>query len=234
MDETHVNPTRAQVTHAEAPLPFIVVKTAGGWLVKATPVIASRKRIAAQASGAPSLKATWTGDNDSKLGKAEVFGRFEFQPPADFAPGRTSAAMAAWESPARGDAPGTQLIAMVQDVDPDNPPKNADDAAREALSGVEFKFTPGGPQPQYDEWAVSAFERGKIDGVAFVRARWAGIRSNNAPEKFRGRKMHGIFYLTLEGGRVQWFLAQDFEPYYHESLHECESAILRMRSTAGK
>jgi hypothetical protein len=231
LDEDHVNATRAQVTHDDAPLPFIVVKTQHGWLVNAGPLIDGRRRAAELSKGKASLNGTWTVDADFKAGDAKGVGPFELRPPADYSLKAESDMLVAWEGAVRADSPRAQLMAMVQTVDPPDAPKTGEDAAEQVLSGVQFRNATDGAKPQYDHWTVSGFERGEIGGVSFIRARWAGIRNANSPAKFRGLKMHGVIYVTLDGSRTVTFIAQDFEPYYRESSRACQSAILQMRRT---
>lgn len=75
-------------------------------------------------------------------------------------------------------------------------------------------------QEQRSEWKRTETEKGKINGVPFVRAYWSG----KEPE--RKVKMRGFAYLTIDGERIIQINSQDVEPHAEDALKLAEAAAL--------
>jgi hypothetical protein len=72
-------------------------------------------------------------------------------------------------------------------------------------------------------WTRTPTERGRINGLPFVRTYWSGISST------LGRKMHGFWYLTRDGQTLVMLMSQDAEPGYQEPLKLAEAAALTFK-----
>jgi hypothetical protein len=73
------------------------------------------------------------------------------------------------------------------------------------------------------DWQQSPFERGTINGLAFLRARWSGTEPN------KGWKMHGLVFTTLNDTTFVQISTQDVEPNDKEALKISEAAAFTFK-----
>jgi hypothetical protein len=74
-------------------------------------------------------------------------------------------------------------------------------------------------------FARTPTQRGEINGVPFVRARWtrlAGTRRN-------ARSTHGFSYVAERGSQLIWISASDVSPHYASTLKPAEAAALTLQ-----
>ena len=98
----------------------------------------------------------------------------------------------------------------------------AEEATESALESTLRTFQ-AGISRRRENFSLGTVERGMIDGLPFVRARWTGT------EPTRKIPMAGVGYVGLHGGRVLYLTSQDAEPHLAEALALGEAAILSFR-----
>jgi len=70
------------------------------------------------------------------------------------------------------------------------------------------------------QWSRTPTERGKVNGMTFVRSRWSGVDMNT------GKKMRGFSYVTINNGELVQISSQDVEPNDKGDLEIAEAAAL--------
>ena len=81
----------------------------------------------------------------------------------------------------------------------------------------------GGIQRRRTNWSQTATERGKVNGLDFLRVRWSGA------EKTKGSNMHGFIYVAQDGLNFIQIGSQDIEPHHEQSLKLAEAAVLTIK-----
>ncbi|MFL5331482.1 MAG: hypothetical protein ACJ8C4_21540 [Gemmataceae bacterium] len=119
-----------------------------------------------------------------------------------------------WVSSKRSDQTAAQL--MVGIVSP--PPGEANDSIEKHLDKLLDT-----QKKDRTDYSQTATERGTINGLAFVRAHWSGINSENQ------RKLHGFYYVTKEGTTFYHIRSQDVEPHHEQALKIAEATALTFK-----
>ena len=72
-------------------------------------------------------------------------------------------------------------------------------------------------------WMQTKPERGRVNGLTFVRSRWSGTDTETQWNK------HGIMYATRDGSTFIHLHIQDSEPHHEETLRLAEAAVLTFK-----
>ncbi len=238
LDERHVNENRQQITCAENPVPFIMVRGEGGWKVDAGTIIAARKAATAARRPGPATPQTlrdpsavgpsdWhpdRGDLERLASPFELPG-FEIRPPdgfrlikSDLVPGGTTL----WTGPFRDDETYAHFMVIITTLSEKHSKRPLEVLLKEVMAPI---------QQRRQKWTKTAPERGRVNGLTFVRARWRGVATSVARKGLSGRQMHGFVYLAVDGQKAIQIMCQDVEPDHAESLRTCEAAALTIRKT---
>jgi hypothetical protein len=137
---------------------------------------------------------------------------YEFFPP----PGNPPAGAKAfgWAGARRADGTAPSLAAMVITLPSGEKKRSLDEFMRGLLDGVKRRRT---------GWTETAIERGQINGLTFLRARWSGADStSNLP-------MHGFMYAALDNGTYISLSSQDIDPNYDQPLKLAEAAVMTFK-----
>jgi hypothetical protein len=121
----------------------------------------------------------------------------------------------AWAGALRGDKTAPQLLIGVVPVPPAEAKAQSPERFLEKmLEGVKRRRT---------NWTQTPPERGQVNGLTFVRARWSGT------ESAKGWKMHGFMYATQDGATFLQLSSQDVEPHHEHALKIAETAVLTFK-----
>jgi hypothetical protein len=95
----------------------------------------------------------------------------------------------------------------------------------ERLPGLEefLEVMLDGVRKRRQDWSQAEQERGTINGLTFLRTRWSATELN------KGRKMHGVMYVAIDGRTFIELHAQDIEPYQEETVKIGEAAALTFK-----
>lgn len=162
----------------------------------------------------------WTPDRDllSKLTEAVSILGFQVRPPKGYTSVRQvegRAQMFAWQGSVRSDGTAPSLMVGIM-----TPPPG--EASTYTLEELLDKFL-AGIQRRRQHWTRTAAERGQVNGLPFVRARWSGTETTSQ------RKMHGFNYVALEGQTIIHISSQDVEPHHDAALAFAETAALTFK-----
>jgi len=161
----------------------------------------------------------WQPDKNllGSLEAASPIGEYELRSPKGYErqrqQGPDSADAVAWVTPERKD--GTRAYVMVGRVE-----MPAAEIGKYTLEQLLDGFLKSVQRRRKKDWKRSKTERGTINGITFVRARWSGTA---AGAKF---KMHGFHYLTVVGDKVFQLSSQDVEPHHKKALPLAECSVL--------
>jgi hypothetical protein len=174
--------------------------------------------IAAFASGQPKDTPIWKPDKKiaSGLGALVDLEEFQLNVPKQYQPvkqpGPEGSMAVAWVGRKRSD--GTHPSIMVATTR-----LSSEQRSHLSLENALDVFLAGIEKTRKD-WNRTAAERGKVNGVTFVRARWSGT------ELTTEKMMHGFSYVTIDKGLLVQISSQDVEPYDKETLGLAEAAAL--------
>jgi hypothetical protein len=165
--------------------------------------------------------AVWSPDAAllEQLGPIADVDGYQVRPPQDYAfspPPATPPGVKGfgWKGTPREDRTAPQLIVGLTS----RPPGEADVALEQYLEEML-----GGVQRRRTDWTQTPAERGQVNGLTFVRARWSGTD----PE--RQQKMHGFMYVAKDGSTVIHISSQDVEPHHPDALRLAEAAALTFK-----
>ena len=170
--------------------------------------------------GGPSDTAkVWEPDPTflDKLTPARQVGNFDIRIPKEYefmeGPAQTGIKLHVWTGKSRPDESLPQLtITLV------TPPPGETATLEEFLTSIA-----GGVQRRRTNWSQTATERGKVNGLEFLRVRWSGR------EKIKGANMHGFIYVAQDGSNFIQLSSQDIEPHHEQSLQLAEAATLTIK-----
>jgi hypothetical protein len=166
----------------------------------------------------------WTvpADQQDKLADYVSFGKgYRIRPPKGYTQqtqsGPRGETAYVWISQPRPDGLKSQV--MVGIATP--PPQEAKLLTPEAdLQSMLNSF-----KKDLQDWSQTDTERGEINGMAFVRARWSGTRI------MTGHKVHGFCYVTVQNQEFIKILSQDVEPGHEARLKLAEASALSFRKS---
>jgi hypothetical protein len=165
------------------------------------------------------LQEDWKPDASilDGLQAASAVGPYEIRAPKGYEFARAQQAPQgmegfAWQGPPREDL--TRAMVQVALV---TPPRGQGFASPEQFLETML----GGVKRRRTDWTQSAVERGKVNGLEFLRVRWSGTAE--------GRKMQGIMYAARDGDRFLQLATQDIEPHHTEALKLGEATIQTFR-----
>ena len=121
----------------------------------------------------------------------------------------------AWVGPARSDGTRPSIVLTIQSVLDKDPSKNTLEAA--------LKIFLENAEKRAKNWTRTALEKGSVNGLSFIRARWRGVNPTT------GRIMHGFNYVTIKDRKVIQISSQDLEPHNKEGLDLAEAAALTFK-----
>lgn len=169
----------------------------------------------------PAKPAPWVPSSSlvSTLSPSARYGSFRLRAPKGYVAQKQTARAAgegfAWTGPERTEGPRAFLLVGIVPVPPKEAVKyTAEKALDRFLAAIEKRR---------QGWKRSAVERGKINGRAFVRARWSGKDTET------GAAMRGFNYVSYDGKTVIQIASQDADPHAAGSLKTTEAAALTFR-----
>jgi hypothetical protein len=127
-------------------------------------------------------------------------------------PGPDGSKITAWVGDERSD--GTKPYVMVSIVR-----LNSEQQSKLSLEQALDKFLTS-IETRRKNWNRTPAERGKVNGMTFVRSRWSG--TDLTTEK----KMRGFSYVTIDNGTLVQISSQDVEPHDKVALETAEAAAL--------
>lgn len=225
LDETHVNENRAQLMAPDAPIPFILVRGEERWRVDPSPLIASRKTVAAMM--ARREQRDWSADQKllEKLGDEQAVGDYRIRIPQGYNPSNPAAAGPTraflWELPLRDDRTAADFSLILQALPAEVVAgKKLEDHFQDVVEAVKCKR---------DDWSATPPEYGQIDGRTFIRLHWTGIGKPVSRKALSGRKMQGFIYVSVEQQNAIIMVSQDVEPDAETTMPLLEAAALTLR-----
>jgi len=72
-------------------------------------------------------------------------------------------------------------------------------------------------------WSQTPIERGRINGLSFIRIHWSGTDPDNQA------KLHGFVYVAKDGPKYIQIRSQDVEAHHEQSLKIAETAALTFK-----
>lgn len=160
----------------------------------------------------------WTPDKNlsDRLGDFVDVEGFQLRVPKQFLPikqpGTGGSNAIAWTGEERSD--GTRPYVMVTTVK-----LNSEQQSKLSLEQALDTFL-NGIEKRRKNWSQTSAERGKVNGMTFVRAQWSGT------EITTDKKMRGFSYVTIADGWLVQISSQDVEPHDREVLELAEAAAL--------
>jgi hypothetical protein len=136
---------------------------------------------------------------------------YSFSPPPATPPGVKGFA---WKGAQREDQTAPQLMIGLVSRPPEEVNVTVEQYLDNMLEGVKRRRT---------NWTQTSPERGQVNGLTFVRARWSGTE----PE--RQSKMHGFMYVAKDGSTFIHISSQDLEPHHEQALMLAEIAALTFK-----
>ncbi|HKE05118.1 MAG TPA: hypothetical protein VKE91_13750 [Blastocatellia bacterium] len=141
---------------------------------------------------------------------------FQMKVPKNYQPvnqlGPDGSKITAWVGDERSD--GTKPYVMVSTIK-----LNSEQRSKLSLEQALDTFLTSIERRRKD-WNRAPAERGKVNGMTFVRSRWSG--TDLTTEK----KMRGFNYVTIDNGKLVQISSQDVEPHDKEALELAEAAAL--------
>lgn len=151
-----------------------------------------------------------------RLGAPVDVEEFQLRVPKQFQPtnqpGPDGSNVIAWVGDERSD--GTRPYVMVTTVK-----LNSEQQSKLSLEQALDIFLTSIEKRRKD-WNRTSAERGKVNGMTFVRARWSGMEITTE------KKMRGFNYVTIDNGKLVQISSQDVEPHDKEALEIAEAAAL--------
>jgi hypothetical protein len=149
------------------------------------------------------------------------YGAYRIRPPAGYVrtqqagdvPGVVAIATA-WSGERRPDGTAPSLMVMIATAPPNTRHPSLEEGLATALESIRKRRT---------NWSESTPERGRIDGVVFLKATWSGNDSQT------GRPLRGFVYWTIQSGTVVQIGSQDIEPHDATTLPVADAAALTLR-----
>ena len=155
----------------------------------------------------------------NRLDSPQDIEEFQLNPPRNYTPhtrlGDYGSKATAWAGPLRRDGTRPQVMVLTVTLP-------AEEVKQYTLEQILYTFMERLSHRRQD-WTRTSAEKGTINGLTFVRARWSGTDPN------LGRKMHGFNYVTMVGDKVIQLSSQDVEPYAKESLDLAEASALTFK-----
>jgi hypothetical protein len=155
-----------------------------------------------------------------ELAPAADVADYQVRPPKGFAksadpdkPPKGIKAMPFWFGAARADEPAPQLMVLVSAVPAEMAPP-----LEEALSGQLAL-----PKQQLERWSQTEPERGKVNGLDFLRARWSGTDPKTKA------KTSGFTYVAQDGENSVTLSGQATGPDQENALKLAEAAVLTFK-----
>jgi hypothetical protein len=137
---------------------------------------------------------------------------YEFLPQPGNAPAGVKAF--GWAGARRADGTAPSLTAMLAVLPAGEKKASLDEYMRKLLDGVKRRRT---------GWVETAVEKGQINGLTFLRARWSGTdTSTNMP-------MHGFMYAAMDKETYIGLSSQDIDPNHDQPLKLAEAAVLTFK-----
>jgi hypothetical protein len=169
----------------------------------------------------PQEDAGWQPDATllDELAPAEDVAGYQIRPPKGFAksgPDKPIAGVKAipfWFGTARADEPAPQLKVQVSTVPAEMAPP-----LEEALSG-QLSL----PKQQLERWSQLEPERGKVNGLDFLRVRWSGTDPRTKA------KTSGFTYVAQDGENSVTLSGQATGPEQENALKLAEAAVLTFK-----
>jgi len=123
--------------------------------------------------------------------------------------------VATWGGPQRDD--GTAPVIQVTVIEmPDNERiTKLDDLMVAAIKDQKSKRT---------SWTQSDFRLGKLSGIHFLRADWAGMATNS------DRKLHGIILVGIHDTRAIVLRTQEVEPHHEQGITLSLNSLLTFQT----
>jgi len=152
-----------------------------------------------------------------KLDGYQDIDNYQIRPPKEYprVPGQTLPPVTkifGWGGTLRPDQTAPMITVMV--VKPIPVKKPPEQLMQDVLNSIKQRR---------QDWQQSTFERGTINGLTFLRARWSGTEPN------KRWKMHGLVYMALDGTTLIEISTQDVEPNDKEALQVSEAAALTFK-----
>jgi len=159
----------------------------------------------------------WTTDPAvlEKLAGYQDLDNYQIRPPLEYPLARTVAPKAtifAWSGPLRPDQTAPMITIIVAKPMPAQ--KSPEQIMQDLLDGIKRRR---------QDWQQSTFERGLVNGLAFLRARWSGT------EPSKGWNMHGLMYVAQDNDALIQISTEDVEPHDKEALRISEAAALTFK-----
>ena len=123
--------------------------------------------------------------------------------------------VAVWSGPQRDDGTASVIQFTVIEMPDDERITKLDDLMAAALKDVKSRRT---------NWTQSEFRLGKIAGIGFLRADWAGMAANS------DRKLRGIVLAGLHDNRAIVLRTQEVEPHHEEGLALSLNSLLTFQT----
>lgn len=120
-----------------------------------------------------------------------------------------------WSGPQRDDGTAPVIQFTVIEMPDDERITKLDDLMAAALKDVKSRRI---------NWTQSEFRLGKIAGIGFVRADWAGMAANS------DRKLRGIVLAGLHDNRAIVLRTQEVEPHHEEGLALSLNSLLTFQT----
>jgi hypothetical protein len=207
----------------------LAMETQKPWKATAFPLTAALL-LAAGCSGKTSNNSSssaslpvWQPDAKllDELGPMTTIDEYQVRPPKEYTfnppPPNSSANLRAfyWAGKTREDKTGPHLLIRVA-----SSPRGE---AKERTLERHFDEMLEGFKRRRTNWTQTSPEHGQINGMAFIRAYWAGTDVD------KQWKMHGFIYAG-EGASVSILLSsQDVEPNHEQALKVAEASVLTFR-----
>jgi hypothetical protein len=198
-------------------LPFVVTAGCSKPNTQSTP--GDSKSIEPTSRSGQQALPTWTPDSAvlEKLDAYQDIDNYQFRPPKGYpsVSGKTLAPgskIFGWGGTLRPDQTAPMITVMV--VKPMPVQKPPEQLMQDFLNGIKQRR---------QDWQQSTFERGSVNGLTFLRARWSGT------EPTKRWKMHGLMYVAQDGTTLIEISTQDVEPNDKEALKISEAAALTFK-----
>jgi hypothetical protein len=166
-------------------------------------------------------QAGWTPDKllSDKLDTTADIDDFQLRVPSNYRPVTKEimpgSMMTAWVGTARADRTQPYVLVTIQTVlDGDMSKVSAEGALNRFLEPAEKTSK---------NWTKTATEKGVINGLNFVRARWRG------QDPATGKIRHGFSYVTVKDRKIIQISSQDLESYQKDGLGLAETAALTFK-----
>jgi hypothetical protein len=174
------------------------------------------------ATAKPTAPVAWTPEEAMlpQLSPATTLGLFKIRPPKGYSASSQTSPTGAeafnWVSAPRADGTRAYLMVVMLDL----PGSEAKKMTPDKMLG---QFLIGISRTRGSDWKRTPTEKGVINGIPFVRARWSGSTPDGA------LMMHGFNYVCIVDGLVIQLSSQDIAPGHAEPLNLAETAALTLQ-----